>query len=101
MSSNYQNSNKVNNFSNGNGLNMTENQYTFERWQQIQQQNKDKFDSRSDILNPINYGSYNEYLKAMTKHFNLDHPAPFLTAKSWIMMNINTCEIMFAKMEKK
>jgi len=74
--------------------------YTFERWQQIQQQNKDKFESRQDILNPINYNSYNEYLRSMTKHFNLDNPAPFISARSWAMYNIDTCELMFAKQEK-
>ena len=79
---------------------MDGNNYTYERWQQIQQQNKDKFDSRQDILNPMNYGSYNEYLRSMTKHFNLDNPAPFISARSWIMMNLNTSEIMFAKQEK-
>jgi hypothetical protein len=79
---------------------MESNTYTYEKWQQIQQQNKDKFDSRQDILNPMNYGSYNEYLRSMTKHFNLDNPAPFISARSWIMMNLNTSEIMFAKQEK-
>jgi hypothetical protein len=37
----------------------------------------------------------------MTKHFNLDNPAPFISARSWCMMNINTCELMFAKQEKQ
>ena len=36
----------------------------------------------------------------MTKYFNLDNPAPFISARSWIMMNLNTSEVMFAKQEK-
>ena len=36
----------------------------------------------------------------MTKYFNLDNPAPFISARSWIMMNIKTSEVMFAKQEK-
>lgn len=36
----------------------------------------------------------------MTKHFNLDNPAPFISARSWVMMNLNTSELMFAKQEK-
>ena len=51
-------------------------------------------------MNPINYDSYNDYLRSMTKFFNLDNPAPFISARSWTMMNINTGEIMFAKQEK-
>ena len=35
----------------------------------------------------------------MTKIFNLDNPAPFVSAKSWLMMNIDTKEVMFAKQE--
>ena len=34
------------------------------------------------------------------KHFNLDNPAPFVSARSWVMMNQDTNEIMFAKEEK-
>ena len=37
----------------------------------------------------------------MTKYFNLDNPAPFISAKSWLMMNIDTHEIMFAKCEQQ
>jgi D-alanyl-D-alanine carboxypeptidase len=36
----------------------------------------------------------------MTKHFNLDNPAPFVSARSWVMMNQDTGEVMFAKEEK-
>ena len=36
----------------------------------------------------------------MINHFNLDNPAPFISARSWIMMNIDTGEPMFAKQEK-
>jgi len=35
----------------------------------------------------------------MTKLYNLDNPAPFVSARSWLMMNIDTGEIMFAKQE--
>ena len=34
------------------------------------------------------------------KYFNLDNPAPFVSARSWVMMNQDTNEIMFAKEEK-
>jgi len=37
----------------------------------------------------------------MTKYFNLDNPAPFVSARSWIMTNLNTGEVMFAKREKE
>jgi hypothetical protein len=36
----------------------------------------------------------------MMKYFNLDNPAPFVSARSWVMMNIDTSEVMFAKEEK-
>jgi serine-type D-Ala-D-Ala carboxypeptidase (penicillin-binding protein 5/6) len=36
----------------------------------------------------------------MMKYFNLDNPAPFVSARSWVMMNQDTNEIMFAKEEK-
>jgi D-alanyl-D-alanine carboxypeptidase (penicillin-binding protein 5/6) len=35
----------------------------------------------------------------MTKLYNLDNPAPFVSARSWLMMNIDTGEVMFAKQE--
>jgi len=35
----------------------------------------------------------------MTKYFNLDNPAPYLSARSWVMMNIDTRQIMYAKQE--
>jgi len=37
----------------------------------------------------------------MTKFFNLDNPAPFVSAKSWVMTNLNTGEIMYGKQEKE
>jgi len=58
---------------------------------------KDRYDSKNDIMNPMNYGSYQDYLRSMTKYFNLDNPAPFVSARSWIMMNIENSEVMFAK----
>ena len=51
-------------------------------------------------MNPMNYSSYNEYLRSMTKHFNLDFPAPFVSARSWVMMNLTTGDMMFAKQER-
>ena len=37
----------------------------------------------------------------MIKHFNLDNPAPYVTARSWIMTNMDTGELLFAKQEKE
>ena len=49
------------------------------------------------MLNPNNYESYQDFLKAMTKNFNLDNPAPFVSARSWSLFNIDIGELMFAK----
>ena len=46
---------------------------------------------------PGNYPSYNDYLKNMIKYFNLDNPAPYVTARSWVMTSLETGEILFAK----
>ena len=37
----------------------------------------------------------------MTKYFNLDNPAPFVSARSWIVTNIETGELLFAKRENE
>ena len=37
----------------------------------------------------------------MTKHFNLDNPAPYVSARSWVMTDLNSGEILFAKREKE
>ena len=37
----------------------------------------------------------------MTKYFNLDNPAPYLSARSWVMMNLDTGDIMYAKQENE
>jgi serine-type D-Ala-D-Ala carboxypeptidase (penicillin-binding protein 5/6) len=37
----------------------------------------------------------------MTKFFNLDNPAPYVSARSWCIFNIDTGELMFAKREKE
>jgi len=37
----------------------------------------------------------------MTKYFNLEHPAPYVSARSWIMTNLDTGEVMYAKREKE
>lgn len=37
----------------------------------------------------------------MTKYFNLDNPAPYLSSRSWVMMNLNTGEVMYAKQENE
>lgn len=51
------------------------------------------------MFNPDTYSSYAEYIKIMTKFFNSDNPAPFITAKSWVIMNRETKQIMYAKQE--
>lgn len=53
------------------------------------------------ITSPSNYPSYNDYLKNMIKYFNLDNPAPYVTARSWILSNLDTGEIYFAKQDKE
>jgi D-alanyl-D-alanine carboxypeptidase len=37
----------------------------------------------------------------MIKHFNLDNPAPYVTARSWVMTNLDTGEVLFAKQDKE
>ena len=54
-----------------------------------------------DFFQRGSYYSYQEYVKKMTKFFNLDNPAPFVSAKSWVMTNLNTGEVMFAKQDKE
>lgn len=56
---------------------------------------------KNDMFNPDNYPTYTEFQKLMVKHFNLDNPAPFLSARSWIMVNMDTRQTMFAKQEKE
>jgi D-alanyl-D-alanine carboxypeptidase len=55
--------------------------------------------NKMDMFNPDNHSSYQDYLKIMTKYFNLDNPAPYLSARSWVMMNMDTRQLMFAKQE--
>ena len=47
------------------------------------------------------YASNVEYLKNMVKYFNLDNPAPFVSARSWIVTDIETGELWFAKRENE
>jgi serine protease inhibitor len=47
-----------------------------------------------------NYPCYTDYLKSMVKYFNLDNPAPYVTARSWCITNLDTGELLFAKQEK-
>ena len=54
-------------------------------------------DKCGDLFNPDNYTSQMEYLKSMTKYFNLDNPAPFITARSWCMMDLKSGDLLFAK----
>jgi len=54
-----------------------------------------------EMFNPDNHSSYNDYIKIMTKYFNLDNPAPYLSARSWVMMNLETYEVMYAKQENE
>ena len=51
------------------------------------------------MFNSDNHSSYGDYVKMMTKYFNLDNPAPFVSAKSWIMYNRDTNKIMYGKQE--
>lgn len=37
----------------------------------------------------------------MTKYFNLDNPAPYVSARSWILTNLETGELLYAKQEKE
>lgn len=60
-----------------------------------------QYNIQNDIFNPDYYSCYTDYLRQMTKYFNLDNPAPFISARSWVMMNLKTHELMYAKMEKK
>ena len=53
------------------------------------------------ITSPLNYPSYNDYLKNMIKYFNLDNPAPYVTARSWVMTSLDTGEILYAKQDKE
>jgi hypothetical protein len=55
--------------------------------------------NKNDMFNPDCYQTYAEYLHIMTKYFNLDNPAPFLSARSWIMLNMDNKEVLFAKEE--
>ena len=54
-------------------------------------------DKTGDLFNPDNYTSQMEYLKSMTKYFNLDNPAPYITARSWCMMDLKSGDLLFAK----
>ena len=54
-----------------------------------------------EFFQPQNYTCPSEFMKAMTKYFNLDNPAPYVSARSWIMTDINTGECLFAKQEKE
>jgi D-alanyl-D-alanine carboxypeptidase len=57
-------------------------------------------EANADITNPFNYSCYNDYVKNMMKYFNLDNPAPFVSARSWVMVNMDNGEVLFAKEEK-
>ena len=52
-------------------------------------------------LKPNFYSSYEDFYKNMTKHFNLDNPAPYVSARSWVMTDLDSGEILFAKREKE
>mmetsp|Transcript_28714 Transcript_28714/g.43364 ORF Transcript_28714/g.43364 Transcript_28714/m.43364 type:complete len:147 (+) Transcript_28714:1294-1734(+) len=55
----------------------------------------------TDFFQPQNYYSYSDFVKHMTKYFNLDNPAPYVSARSWVMTNLDTGECLFAKQEKE
>jgi len=42
------------------------------------------------MFNPDKYTCYSEFQKFMVKHFNLDNPAPFVSARNWVMYNMDT-----------
>ena len=48
------------------------------------------YQDKEAMFNPDTYSSYAEYVKIMTKYFNSDNPAPFISARSWVMMNRET-----------
>ena len=50
-----------------------------------------------DFFQPENYYSHSEFIKHMMKYFNLDNPAPYVSARSWVMTNMDTGEILYAK----
>lgn len=54
----------------------------------------------TEFFQPSNYYSYSDYVKHMTKYFNLDNPAPYVSARSWVITNLDTGECLFAKQEK-
>ena len=49
-----------------------------------------EYQSKDDIFNPDNYNNFAEFFKHMTNHFNMTNPAPFISARSWAMMNLDT-----------
>jgi D-alanyl-D-alanine carboxypeptidase len=53
------------------------------------------------MMTPSHYNNYDEYLKSMIKLFNLDNPAPYVTARSWVMTSLETGEILYAKQDKE
>lgn len=59
------------------------------------------YQDKEAMFNPETYASYSEYIKIMTKYFNSDNPAPFISARSWVMMNRETKQIMYAKQENE
>ncbi len=59
------------------------------------------YQEKEAMFNPDSYTSYSEYLKIMTKFFNSDNPAPFISARSWVMLNRETGQVMYAKQENE
>jgi len=51
----------------------------------------------TEFFQPSTYTCQSEYLKHMIKYFNLDNPAPYISARSWIMTNLDTGEVLYAK----
>lgn len=48
---------------------------------------------------PDYYNSYHEYIRAMMRHFNLDNPAPYISASSWVIQDLDNGETLFARQE--
>jgi len=51
------------------------------------------------MFSPSYYPNYHEYIRAMTRHFNLDNPAPYISASAWCITDLDSNELYFARQE--
>jgi len=58
-----------------------------------------KFQSKmqDEFFQASTYSNYDEFMRMMTKYFNLDNPAPYISSRSWVMTDLDTGDVMFAK----